>query len=188
MEVSWTTVIFVDILGSILTVVIALWSILLSREWTNKKPDDIFRHYIFLLTLAFVFFAISRSFGHLVKQILLLNDMGSIWQQISPFSGAINSTAFVVIFAFGIFFHRFQKIHFEREKLIKELQKALDEIKSLRGILPVCCVCGLIRDDSGAEQGKGVWMKTEEFIVRKTDAQVSHGYCPECYDKAMTEI
>ena len=57
--------------------------------------------YIFLLTLAIVFFAISRSFGHLVKQVLLLNDMPDIWKQISPFSGAINSAIFIIIFAFS---------------------------------------------------------------------------------------
>jgi PAS domain S-box-containing protein len=75
----------------------------------------------------------------------------------------------------------------DREKLIKELQKALAEIKTLRGILPVCCVCGLIRDDTGVEQGKGEWMKVDKFIVQKTDVQVSHAYCPKCLDKIMEE-
>jgi len=75
----------------------------------------------------------------------------------------------------------------EREKLIQELQNALKEIKTLRGILPFCCVCGLIRDDTGVEQGKGEWMKVDKFVVQKTDAQVSHTYCPNCYEKAMEE-
>jgi PAS domain S-box-containing protein len=75
----------------------------------------------------------------------------------------------------------------EKEKLIKKLKKALDEIKTLRGILPVCCVCGLIRDDTGVEQGQGEWMKADKFITEKTDAQLSHSYCPNCYEKAMEE-
>jgi PAS domain S-box-containing protein len=74
-----------------------------------------------------------------------------------------------------------------REKLIIELQKALAEIKTLRGILPVCCVCGLIRDDNGVEQGKGEWMKVDKFVIKKTDARVSHTYCPKCCDKAIEE-
>lgn len=125
MNASWIAVILIDIAGSILTLGIAIWCAILSREWSKKKPDDIFRHYIFLLTLAIVFFAISRSFGHLVKQILLLNHMGSIWRQVSPFSGAINSTAFVVIFAFGIYFHRFQKVHLEIEKYKNNLEEMI---------------------------------------------------------------
>ncbi|MBU0484343.1 MAG: response regulator [Proteobacteria bacterium] len=116
MTASWMPVIFVEIIGSILTLGIAFGCAIISRQWTQKKPEDIFRHYIYLLTIAIVFFAISRSFGHLIKQILLLNDLGSIWQQIAPFSGAINSTAFVVIFAFGLYFHRFQKVHLDIER------------------------------------------------------------------------
>ena len=73
-------------------------------------------------------------------------------------------------------------------RLNKELSKALQEIKTLRGILPVCCVCGLIRDDTGTEKGKGEWMKVDQFITQKTNAKVSHSYCPKCYDIAMADI
>ena len=70
---------------------------------------------------------------------------------------------------------------------LNALQDALAEIKTLRGILPVCCVCGLIRDDTGVEHGKGKWLKVDKFVIKNTDAQVSHTYCPKCYDKAMEE-
>ncbi len=69
----------------------------------------------------------------------------------------------------------------------KNLSDFIAEIKVLRGILPVCCCCGLIRDDTGVEQGKGEWMEVDKFIVQKTDAQVSHTYCPKCYDKEMED-
>jgi PAS domain S-box-containing protein len=127
MNASWNLVIFTDTFGSILTLGIALWCAFLAREWTQKKPDDIFRHYIYLLTLAIVFFAISRSFGHLVKQILLMTDRKSAWEIISPFSGAINSATFVVIFAFGIYFHRFQKVHIEVEKYRNNLEEMIEK-------------------------------------------------------------
>ncbi len=81
-----------------------------------------------------------------------------------------------------------KKMAAEKEKLIQKLQDALTEIKTLKGILPVCCVCGLIRDDTGCEQGKGQWMKVDQFITRKTDARVSHSYCPTCYTKAMERL
>lgn len=113
MTVSWSPVIAVDIIGSLLTLVIASICALLAWNWKKAKQEDIFRDYIFLLTLAFVFFAVSRSFGHLVKQYLLFSDMNDVWQEISPFSGAVNSAAFIIIFAFGIYFQRFQRIHRE---------------------------------------------------------------------------
>jgi PAS domain S-box-containing protein len=122
---SWSPVIVVDISGAFLTLVIAIYSFILSRQWVSKKPDDIFRQYISLLTISIVFFAVSRSFGHIAKQILLANNLNDIWKLISPFSGAINSTAFVVIFAFGIYFHRFQRIHLEIEDYRNNLEKMI---------------------------------------------------------------
>lgn len=127
MNVPWSPVILVDITGSILTLFIALWCSILSREFTQKKPDDVFRNYIFLLTLAIVFFAISRSCGHLLKQILICFDMADTWEHISPFSGSINSVTFVVIFSFGIYFHRFQKIHSEIESHRNNLENMIAE-------------------------------------------------------------
>ena len=62
------------------------------------------------------------------------------------------------------------------------------EAKTLRGILPVCCVCGLVRDDTGVKHGEGEWTSVDKFIVQGTDAQLSHSYCPRCYDRAMEEL
>ena len=62
----------------------------------------------------------------------------------------------------------------EREKLIKELQESIKEIKTLRGILPLCSHCKKIRDD------KGYWEQVDVYIHQHTDADVSHGICPEC--------
>lgn len=63
------------------------------------------------------------------------------------------------------------------------LQKALDEIHTLKGILPVCCYCKNIRDDTGTERGKGAWMRMEEYLYNKTGTDVSHGCCPDCFEK-----
>ncbi len=125
MIVPWGPVVFVDISGTVLMLLISCWCSALSWRLIQKKPDDVFRNYIFLFTLAILFFSVSRSFGHLIKQILLLNDMELIWKQIAPFSGAVNSTAFVVIFAFGISFHRFQKVHSEIEYYKDNLEEMI---------------------------------------------------------------
>lgn len=69
----------------------------------------------------------------------------------------------------------------EREKLIAELQKALNEIKTLHGILPICASCKKIRDD------KGAWQHLEAYISQHTDAEFSHGLCSDCAKKLYPE-
>jgi PAS domain S-box-containing protein len=65
----------------------------------------------------------------------------------------------------------------EKEQLIAELQKAMAEIKTLHGIIPICASCKKVRDDEGA------WQQLESYIQSRSDAQFSHGICPECLDK-----
>jgi signal transduction histidine kinase len=65
----------------------------------------------------------------------------------------------------------------DRERLISELQEALEKIKTLRGLLPICAWCKKIRDDSG------YWKKVEDYLEEHTDALFTHGICPECYKK-----
>ena len=128
MTVSWSPVIGVDIIGSLLTLIIATICALFAWDWKKENHEDIFRDYIFLLTLAFVFFAVSRSFGHLVKQYLIFTDMKQAWRAIAPFSGAVNSASFIVIFAFGIYFQRFQKVHLE----LSDYKDNLEELVAVR--------------------------------------------------------
>jgi len=127
MTIPWLPVVVVDILGSIFTLIISIYCAAISWKWLSKKSGDIFRQYIFLLTIAIVCFAVSRSFGHLVKQVLILNGFKDIWKQISPFSGAINSAIFIIIFAFSIYFHRFQKLNLKIEQYQHHLEELVDE-------------------------------------------------------------
>ncbi len=65
----------------------------------------------------------------------------------------------------------------EREQLIKQLKKALNEIKTLRGILPICSSCKKIRDDTG------YWNQIEYYISIHSNAEFSHGICPDCAEQ-----
>lgn len=69
----------------------------------------------------------------------------------------------------------------ERENLIAELQRSLSEIKTLRGIIPICAFCKKIRDD------KGYWDQVEVYVRQHTEANFSHGICPECAEKHYGE-
>lgn len=62
----------------------------------------------------------------------------------------------------------------EREMLIAELQRALSEIKTLRGLIPMCASCKSIRDDDG------YWQRLEAFLVEHTEAEFTHGICNDC--------
>ncbi|MFC1816367.1 PAS domain-containing protein [Thermodesulfobacteriota bacterium] len=70
----------------------------------------------------------------------------------------------------------------EREKLINDLRVALTEVKTLRGFLPICSHCKNIRDDTG------YWHQIESYIHKHSDAEFSHGICPECAKKYYPDI
>jgi len=70
----------------------------------------------------------------------------------------------------------------EREELIKKLNIALDELKTLHGIIPICSYCKKIRDD------KGAWDAIEAYISGHTHAKFSHGICPDCLKKHIKEL
>ena len=69
----------------------------------------------------------------------------------------------------------------EKEKLIRELQKAMDEIQTLNGLLPICAYCKNVRDD------QGYWQKVEIYISKHSKADFSHGICPDCLKKHFPE-
>jgi len=77
---------------------------------------------------------------------------------------------------------RRKKAEIEREELISDLKKALAEIKTLRGIVPICSFCKQIRDD------EGFWNKVESYVSKHTHARFSHSVCPECARKHYPEM
>lgn len=70
----------------------------------------------------------------------------------------------------------------EKNKLINELQIALNEVKNLKGIIPICSYCHKIRNDEGA------WDRLEAYISKHSEAQFSHGICPSCSARELEKI
>lgn len=62
---------------------------------------------------------------------------------------------------------------------VEELEIALGKVKNLQAILPICSYCKHIRDD------QNYWQQVDTYISRHTDAQFSHGICPDCYDSVV---
>jgi two-component system sensor histidine kinase/response regulator len=70
----------------------------------------------------------------------------------------------------------------ERERLIKELQDAIVDIKTLSGLVPICASCKKIRDD------KGYWTQLEAYLQAHSQARFSHGVCPDCMKKLYPDF
>ena len=68
------------------------------------------------------------------------------------------------------------------EKTTVRLHKALDNIKTLEGLLPICANCKKIRDD------EGYWQQAEVYIRNHSEVKISHGICPPCAKKLYPDL
>ena len=75
-----------------------------------------------------------------------------------------------------------KKAQVDKEKLIIDLKKALREVKTLGGLLPICASCKKIRDD------KGYWNQLEDYIQKHSEAEFSHSVCPQCAKKLYPDL
>lgn len=65
---------------------------------------------------------------------------------------------------------------------IREFLDAAQQIKTLRGIVPICASCKKVRDD------QGYWSQVEAYVSEHSEARFSHGLCPDCLEKARAEL
>lgn len=72
----------------------------------------------------------------------------------------------------------------EQELLVtvSRLQEALANVKTLKGLLPICAWCKKVRDD------KGYWSQLEHYVAENSDADFTHGICPECAEAVDKEL
>ena len=93
---------------------------------------------------------------------------------------------FGALFIFTVVLYRSNqikhKLNNELDKKNVELDKAIQEVKSLSGMLPICSHCKSIRDD------KGYWSQVEDYISRHSEADFSHGICPACIKELYPEL
>ena len=76
---------------------------------------------------------------------------------------------------------RFNNVR-EKERLIKELKEALENVKTLSGLLPICASCKDIRTD------EGYWIKVESYFKSRSDLNFTHGICPDCLKKLYPDL
>jgi DNA-binding response OmpR family regulator len=79
----------------------------------------------------------------------------------------------------------FLELHEQKKKLeqtVSDLQKALDEVETLKGLIPICASCKNIRDD------KGFWTDVEHYFAARTDVDFSHSICPSCLERDHPKV
>ena len=82
----------------------------------------------------------------------------------------------------GFYYGTIKQANLAKEELILNLQKALTEVKTLSGLLPICSSCKKIRDD------EGYWQQIEEYIRDHSEADFTHGICNECVKELYPEF
>ncbi len=82
----------------------------------------------------------------------------------------------------------------DNEELVLRINNCLEKqdlqkkIKIYEEILPICCCCKKIRDDSGKEPGSGKWLEVADYFYKKVGVSMTHGMCPQCYEKQINEL
>jgi PAS domain S-box-containing protein len=119
MTVSFFPIFLVDLIGSILMIVLSFLCLQIVRALRARDRENLIWTYLLWVCIGLACFAVSRSAGHILKNIFMLSGHRELWASIRPFSGAINTIMFVVVAAITLFFERVWKIY---QRILKDRQ------------------------------------------------------------------
>ena len=148
------------------------------------KSKSISRKPIYLLSIIFIAIFLAEAIIMIVLSLLPpLNVEHDV---------LLDSLTLVIILSPILYFLAFKPLkdqiiiceetELEKDELIMELHSALDEVKTLRGIIPICASCKNIRNEHS------YWEKVESYFSSHTDAIFSHGLCPDCMRKLYPDM
>lgn len=123
-----------------------------------------------LLTLCISFFASHLFWGKMPDEVLIMGIIDSL------------VVSFIVVGILLFFIHTIRKLYAKLEARNKELSLAISEIKTLQGILPICCYCKQVRND------KGYYEQIESYIHKHSGVDFSHTVCPACLKKHHPDV
>lgn len=124
---------------------------------------------------AYVFAAISLA--RVVRAILSVlgpAQSGLFAPSLSSTIGLIVAVVGPILVALGFLSMAARRMQVDREQMVRDLETALGNIRTLSGLLPICASCKRIRDDNGH------WHAVEVYVRDHTQADFTHGICPEC--------
>lgn len=109
----------------------------------------------------------------------------TITRNIFPIRIAIILGALISTVLFSTLLHLYfckSKLLKERDRLVAKVRDDLAQIRTLRGLLPVCSYCKKVRNSEGC------WEQIEAYVTNNSHVRFSHGICPECMAKLDTDI
>jgi len=141
MTVTALPIFAVDVGGALLMIILSFLCVYYALRLKGRDPQNIVWTYLMYVSLALAVFAVSRSMGHIIKQLLILSGRQSVWLQLQPYSGAVNSLTFMVVGAVTLFFERtwtiyqgmirdrqaLEKAHLELLYLNQNLEQMVDD-------------------------------------------------------------
>lgn len=119
---------FSDVVGSTLMIVISFGAVWYASRLKKVDPSNVIWMYLLVLSVALAGFSISRSVAHLAKHLMLMTGHLYVWELFRPYTGAINSSTFIVVAAVTIFFQRVQRINAQILADKVALEKATQDI------------------------------------------------------------
>jgi PAS domain S-box-containing protein len=122
---------FVDVVGSALVIVFAFLAVRYAARLARIQKSRLIWTYMLWLCAALALFGLSRGVGHIAKRFLLMTDMRDVWVTLRPYSGGINTIAFILVASITLFFQRVQKINREILQDKKALETASKEVMHL---------------------------------------------------------
>jgi len=146
----------------------------------NKTKQNAILELLIILAFCIAIYIFAASYD-ILERLVEFSRQYENWE-VDEFM----TVSFFLVFALAIFSVRRWKETRNANNLLlrrnKSLQEALSEIKQLRGIIPICAACKKIRDD------KGFWHQFELYVRDHSEAEFSHGICPECMKKVYPEF
>ncbi|AOY58842.1 sensor histidine kinase [Desulfococcus multivorans] len=106
-------IIVVDLVGSVAMIVLSFMCIGLTRELNRRNPNHLMWTYLLWMSYFLAGFAVSRSAGHILKQVLLFTGHGEVWELIRPFSGGVNTFMLIIVASITLFFGQAWRVYRE---------------------------------------------------------------------------
>lgn len=179
--------------------IITVWCLLLCAVVifiNSSRPPDYVQHsmldILILMTLYFLFPlpAPLHALAPIVFSAGNLLLIFTIKSPVSPLAYNVFIITYVLGNALGLYTARrmllYRRSHFlalEQERDLRaELEEALINLKVLQGMLPICAHCKKVRDD------QGYWMQIEQYIRAHSEAEFTHGICPDCIKEHYGDV
>ncbi len=109
-----------------------------------------------------------------------LSEVRAPFIQAAVLSGVVAAAA--ILLGAGLFLKTTEPVLRRLRETVAQLENTLREVKTLRGIIPICAYCKKIRND------RGYWDQVEVYVRDHSDADFSHGICPDCFQKNFPGI